>query len=139
MTIEVTHLMHAGIRIGPTEDDVEKANRFYGGLLGLQRDGERPHIPSIPGFWVNVKDGDRGQQIHIMGAEGMSPAARSEKHDPTRQHLAFAVRDLEAARKELESQGIEFWVYEGLVGRGSDQVFFEDPFGNVIELQQDPG
>lgn len=139
MAIEITQLMHAGIRVDPTEEAVTQANEFYGGLLGLQKDAERPHIPSIPGFWVNLKDGDRSQQIHIMGAEGMSPAARSEKHDPTRQHLAFAVRDLDAARSELENRGIEFWVYEGLVGRGSDQVFFEDPFGNVIELQQDPG
>jgi glyoxylase I family protein len=139
MGIEITQLLHAGVRIGPSDDDVARATDFYGGLLGLQRDGERPHIPTIPGFWVNVKDGDRGQQIHIMGAEGKSRAARSDKHDPTRQHLAFAVRDLDAARQELEGRDIEFWVYEGLVGRGSDQVFFEDPFGNVIELQQDPG
>lgn len=138
MAIEITQLLHAGVRIGPKDDDVAKATDFYGGLLGLQRDGERPDIPTIPGFWVNVKDGDRGQQIHIMGAEGQSKAARSEKHDPTRQHLAFAVRDLAAARQELATREIEFWVYEGLVGRGSDQVFFEDPFGNVIELQQEP-
>lgn len=138
MGIEITQLLHAGVRIGPGDEDVARATDFYGGLLGLQRDGERPHIPTIPGFWVNVRDGDRGQQIHIMGAEGQSKAARSEKHDPTRQHLAFAVRDLDAAREELASRDIEFWVYEGLVGRGSDQVFFEDPFGNVIELQQDP-
>ena len=136
MAIEITQLLHAGVRIGPDDVDVAKAEDFYQGLLGLQRDGVRPHIPTAPGFWVNVKDDDRGQQIHIMGAEGTSKAARSEKHDPTRHHLAFEVRDLDAARAELERREIEFWVYEGLVGRGSDQVFFEDPFGNVIELQE---
>ena len=139
MGIEITKLLHAGVRIGPSDEDVAKAADFYEGLLGLEHDGARPHIPTVPGFWVNVRDGDRGQQIHIMGAEGQSKAARSEKHDPTRHHLAFLVRDIDAAREELKSRDVEFWVYEGLVGRGSDQVFFEDPFGNVIELQQDPG
>ena len=71
-----------------------------------------------------------------MGAEGQSPVARSDQQDPTRTHIAFAVEDIDEARKTLEQQGVEFWVYEGLVGRSSDQVFFEDPFGNVIELQQ---
>ena len=138
MAIKIRKLLHAGVRIGPTEEDVVKAHDFYAGLLGLQHDGGRPHIPTIPGFWVNLAQDDTGQQLHIMGAEGMSKAARSEKHDPTRQHLAFAARDLAAARQELATREIEFWVYEGLVGRGSDQVFFEDPFGNVIELQQEP-
>jgi hypothetical protein len=32
--------------------------------------------------------------------------------------------------------GIDHWVYKGLVGTDSDQVFFEDPAGNLFELQQ---
>ena len=74
-----------------------------------------------------------------MGAEGESPVARSSKQDPTRMHIALAVEDIAEARAELTRQGVEFWVYESLVGRNSDQVFFEDPFGNMIELQQQPG
>ena len=71
-----------------------------------------------------------------MGADGNSPAARSEVQDPTRPHLAFAVADLEEAKQELERRKIEFWVYGGLVGPASEQVFFEDGCGNMIELQQ---
>ena len=131
--------MHAGIRIGPTEDDAATAKTFYEGLLGLQTDGERPYIEGIPGFWSNVQEGNRGQQVHIMGAEGASPVARSVKQDPTRSHVAFSVSDLEAARAELTAKGVEWWEYKALVGKGSDQVFFEDPFGNMIELQQGKG
>lgn len=136
MTIEVLGLLHAGVRVGPTEEDVARAREFYAGLLGLEVDGERPEIKGIPGFWNNVRDGDRSQQLHIMGAEGMSPAARSEKHDPTRTHVAFAVKDLDAARSDLKARDIEYWEYKSLVGTASDQIFFEDPFGNVIELQE---
>ena len=92
MAIEITQLLHAGIRIGPDDADVAKAEDFYQGFLGLQRDGVRPHIPTVPGFWVNVKDDDRGQQIHIMGAEGdvQGGALRKARPDPPPSRLRGA-------------------------------------------------
>ena len=140
MTINVTGFLHAGVRIGPTEEDAAKAKQFYEGLLGLDTDGNRPYIEGIPGFWSNINGaGDRSQQVHIMGAEGASPVSRSPKEDPTRAHVAFSVADLDAAKQELTEKGVEWWEYKALVGKGSDQVFFEDPFGNMIELQQGRG
>ncbi len=136
MGIKVVGLMHAGVRIAPGEGDVAAALDVYRDLLGLEVDAERPDIPGIPGFWVNIAAGDRGQQVHVFGAVGASPRARSAKQDPTRPHLAFTVQDLEEAKGELTRRGIEFWIYEGLVGATSEQVFFEDGFGNMIELQQ---
>ena len=58
-----------------------------------------------------------------MGAEGMSKAARSEAQDPSRHHLAFSVEYINAARAEFKQRNVAFWVYENLVGQGSDQVF----------------
>ncbi len=136
MPIRITKLLHAGVRVGPGDENVKKAQDFYGDLLGLQRDVERPHIPGIPGFWMNLRDGDRTQQIHIFGAEGVSPMGRSPKEDPTRHHIAYAVADLDEAERELKTRGIYYWIYDALVGNASKQVFFEDPFGNMIELQQ---
>jgi catechol 2,3-dioxygenase-like lactoylglutathione lyase family enzyme len=139
MGIKVVGLLHAGMRIPPGDSDVSGARAFYGDLLGLEIDEERGHIAGIPGFWVNIRAGDRGQQIHIFGAEGQSPPARSAKQDPTRPHIALAVEDIDAAKAELNDRGIEYWVYESLVGTASLQVFFEDGFGNMIELQQASG
>jgi catechol 2,3-dioxygenase-like lactoylglutathione lyase family enzyme len=140
MTISVTGLLHAGIRIGPTAEDEATAKSFYQDLLGLETDGKRPYIEGIPGFWSNVNGtGDRSQQVHIMGAEGASPVARSAKQDPTRAHVAFSVADLEAAKSELTAKGVDWWEFKALVGNSSSQVFFEDPFGNMIELQQGKG
>lgn len=136
MPIKITKLLHAGVRVGPGEANVRKALDFYNGLLGLERDVHRPQIPGIPGFWANLKHGDRQQQIHIFGAEGISPMGRSEKEDPTRHHIAYAVADLDEAERELKTRGIYYWIYDALVGNASKQVFFEDPFGNMIELQQ---
>tara|TARA_B100000586_G_C20044991_1_gene399410 strand:- start:52 stop:480 length:429 start_codon:yes stop_codon:yes gene_type:complete len=136
LTIKILGLLHTGVRIAPGKDDMIQAKYFYKDLLGLQFDEKRPIIKSIPGFWVNVRKDDPSLQIHLFGADGISPAARSRKEDPTRAHIAFAVKDLEMTKTVLKARGINFWVYENLVGQGSDQVFFEDPFGNMIEFQQ---
>lgn len=136
MPIKVVELHHHGIRIGTTPEDVEKARQFYTEVLGLQIDPGRPHIPSIPGFWLYVGQGEHTTQIHLMGAQGMSPLARSAKEDPTLPHVALAVENIQEAREELERRGIWHWRIQGLVGENSDQVFVQDPFGNVIELHQ---
>jgi len=136
MSIKVVELHHHGIRIGTTPEEVEKARQFYTEVLGLQTDPGRPNIPTIPGFWMYVGQGEQTAQIHLMGARGMSPMARSEKEDPTLPHVALAVENIQEAREELERRGLWHWRIQGLVGDNSDQVFVQDPFGNVIELHQ---
>lgn len=136
MPIKVLELHHHGIRIGTNDESVEQARHFYGDVLGLQTDSGRPNIAGIPGFWMYVGDDQNTAQIHLMGAEGLSPVARSAKEDPTLPHVALAVEDIQEAKRELEQQGIWHWQIEGLVGQGSAQVFVQDPFGNVIELHQ---
>ncbi len=139
MAIKILRLLHAGVRIPPGDEDVAMARAVYGDLLGLEFDEGRGHIADIPGFWVNIKPGERGQQIHVFGANGQSPRAHSKKQDPTRPHIAFAVENIDEAKAELTQRGFEFWVFESLVGNQSLQVFFEDGFGNMIELQQVSG
>ncbi len=136
MAIEVVELHHHGIRIGNTQKDAEKARKFYADVLGLDTDPARPDIASIPGFWMYVGEGKNTTQIHLMGAKGKSPMARSRKEDPTLPHVALAVKDIQAARKELDKRKIWYWGIQGLVGQNSDQVFVRDPFDNIIELHQ---
>lgn len=136
MAIKVLELHHHGIRMGKEDEDVEKARTFYGDVLGLETDAGRPTIPGIPGFWMYVGEGENTSQIHLMGAVGMSPVARSEKEDPTHPHVALAVEDIQEAKRDLDARGIWYWQIEGLVGQGSDQIFVRDPFDNIIELHQ---
>ena len=136
MPIKVLELHHHGVRISKTPEEVAKARYFYTDVLGLQADPGRPEIPGIPGFWVDIGDHKHATQIHVMGAVGMSPVARSDKEDPTLTHVALAVADIQEAKQELDRRGIWYWQIQGLVGQNSDQVFVQDPFGNVIELHQ---
>ena len=127
MAIEVVELHHHGIRIGNTQKDAEKALEFYSGVLGLDTDPARPNIASIPGFWMYVGEGKNTTQIHLMGAKGKSPMARSKKEDPTLPHVALAVKDINAARKELDKQGIRYWGIQGLVAQNSDCLLYTSP------------
>ena len=137
MTIKIKKLLHIGVRVDPDENSINEANAFYSDVLGLQIDTQRPEIKGIPGFWVNISYGDRTQQVHVMGATGASPVSRSKTEDPTRMHIAFAVENIDAARSLLAKKRVEYWEYGGLVGQASLQIFFEDPCGNMIELQED--
>jgi len=119
-----------------SDEDVNKADAFYGDVLGLEKDTGRPTIPGIPGLWMYVGRGEQTTQIHLFGADGQSPAAKSAEKDPTLPHVALAVEDIDEARTELEARGIWHWTIEGLVGDNSDQIFMRDPFGNIIELHQ---
>ena len=136
MTIEVTGMLHTGYRIGTDGDQVDTNVEFYKNVFQLDIDPNRPHIPTIPGAWVQLPDSSVKPQFHLMVADGVSPAARSARQDPTRTHIALVVKDLLMAKRHLTAVGIDYWVYKGLVGTDSDQVFFEDPAGNLFELQQ---
>jgi catechol 2,3-dioxygenase-like lactoylglutathione lyase family enzyme len=136
MAMKIVELHHHGIRIGTTPAELERAREFYTGVLGLETDASRPEIPGVPGFWLYVGRGEQTTQIHLLGATGKSPIARSEREDPSLPHVALAVENIDEARQELERLGIWHWTIKGLVGPGSDQVFVQDPFGNVIEFHQ---
>ena len=136
MPIKVLELHHHGSRIGPSDESVQKARHFYGEVLGLETDQGRPNIPGIPGFWMYVGDEKNSAQIHLMGAEGKSAVARSDKEDPTIPHVALAVEDIQEAKKTLDQEGVWYWEIQGLVGENSSQIFVRDPFDNVIELHQ---
>jgi extradiol dioxygenase family protein len=133
MAIEVLELHHHGIRVGPSKDDVAKARKFYGDVLGLSHDPGRPEIPTIDGYWMDVGG---TAQIHLMGVEGQSKFSKGPGKDPSLPHVALAVADIQAARKELDSQHVEYWAAESVVGPQSLQLFLKDPFGNIIELHQ---
>lgn len=136
MPIKVLELHHHGIRIDPTADAVAEARRFYVDVLGIPVDAQRPDIPGVPGLWLDVGEGPKSAQIHLMGATGQSPPARSDTEDPTIPHVALAVEDIVETRRELDAQGVPYWQIDGLVGADSQQVFLRDPFGNMIELHQ---
>jgi catechol 2,3-dioxygenase-like lactoylglutathione lyase family enzyme len=156
--LKIVGFLHHAVQIDGSDEGCAAARRFYGEVLGLPLDGGRPDIPGTPGWWFNIP----GQavagpgavetrpagpppvaldQIHLIGARATDTAETSISANRAaalgitrRDHIALAVEDLAEARRELERQGVEFHVQTGAVG--AEQVFFYDPFGNVIELQE---
>jgi catechol 2,3-dioxygenase-like lactoylglutathione lyase family enzyme len=156
--LKIVGFLHHAVQIDGSDEGLAAARRFYGEVLGLPLDGGRPDIPGTPGWWFNIPGPPPPSpgavdarppgpppaaldQIHLIGARATDTAERSiSAHRAAalgitrRDHIALAVEDLADAKQELERQGVEYHVQTGAVG--AEQVFFRDPFGNVIELQE---
>lgn len=115
MDFEGVH--HVSINVG----DVEAAGRFYVDTLGMQP-LPRPDF-GFPGMWLRCG----GQEIHLIQVDGHVA--------PKGQHFALRVGDIESVRQALRAKGVEVSDVIDIPGAGR-QVFFFDPAGNMIELNQ---
>ena len=121
--MKVTRFHHVSLNTNGT--DLEAMVGFYRDVLGLD-DQPRPDIPGVPGHWHAIGD----QQLHLVGA-----APLGAPPDPTGHHFCVAVEDLDVAIAELESRHIEY--RRAVQGEETVQIWFADPAGNTIELQQE--
>jgi catechol 2,3-dioxygenase-like lactoylglutathione lyase family enzyme len=102
----------------PTRD-VTRARRFYGEVLGLP---------------PNPRDPDEFETDNLTLAL-WAPEAEGEPFAPSTAGIALRVGDVQAARRVLESRGVEFLgdtVDTGVCRMG----FFRDPDGNVLILHR---
>jgi catechol 2,3-dioxygenase-like lactoylglutathione lyase family enzyme len=119
--MKVTRIMHHSVNV---EGSLEPTVEFYRSLFSLE-DADRPDIPGVGGHWFTVGDA----QIHLVDAPAGEDSIR-----PTGPHDCFGVEDLEAAIDELEGRGIAY--LRGNQGPVA-QVWFTDPAGHTIEIQQE--
>jgi catechol 2,3-dioxygenase-like lactoylglutathione lyase family enzyme len=119
--MQVTRTLHHSVNVaGSLGDSVG----FYRRLLNLP-DEARPDIPGVEGHWFSAGD----VQLHLVDAPaGGGPI------QPTGPHVCFAVSDLSEAIAELEREGIP---YERGAQGTVVQIWFTDPAGNTVEIQQD--
>lgn len=123
--------------------DLDACERFYCGLLGLQK-GPRPAFP-FPGLWLYASDPSvySNAVVHIIGVDRNDPQGlkgylgdRSEaslQGTGAVDHLAFFATGLAATLGRLREHGVP--CRERTVpGLGLHQVFVDDPQGVVIEL-----
>lgn len=120
--MRVTRTLHHSLNV---EGDLEASVTFYAGLLGMPSDA-RPDIPGVGGHWFAAGNA----QLHLVDADAGPTGIR-----PTGPHVCFAVADLDGAVAELESGGIPY--VRGAQGPVV-QIWFTDPAGNTVEIQQDP-
>ena len=107
--------------------DLDVAERFYGGVLGLTLDDARP-------FALVADTGATQLRITAVGVVQAAPYTV----------LGWQVDDLEGTVDELVGRGVELSRYDGLEqdGRGiwtapggARIAWFHDPDGNTLSLQ----
>jgi catechol 2,3-dioxygenase-like lactoylglutathione lyase family enzyme len=102
----------------PTQD-FEKADEFYGGVLGLERSkqwGDRP-----------AREYESGNlTIAVMQSDAFGIDFAPHSHP-----IALQVDDVAEARSELESRGVEFPV-DTIDSGVCHMAYFYDPDGNAL-------
>jgi predicted enzyme related to lactoylglutathione lyase len=101
--------------------DFESAVEFYGSVLGLpesKRWGQKPAAEFETGSLT----------IAVMQSDAFGLEFRPNNHP-----IALGVDDVEAARAELESRGVEFSA-ETIDSGVCHMAYFSDPDGNALML-----
>jgi catechol 2,3-dioxygenase-like lactoylglutathione lyase family enzyme len=104
----------------PTRD-FEEASEFYGSVLGLERSKQWGQMPA------------REFETGSLTIAVMQSDAFGIEFQPHTNPIALHVPDVEEARAELESQGIEFGA-DTMDSGVCHMAFFRDPDGNALML-----
>ena len=104
----------------PTQD-YEKADAFYGDVLGLERSKRWGDMPA-----GEFETGSLTIALMQSDAFGMTFSPHSHP-------VAFQVDDVEVARKDLEDKGVEFGA-DTMDSGVCHMAHFRDPDGNVLML-----
>lgn len=134
MPIRIVELHHHAVPAGRTAEELSATREFYADLLGLENDAGRPDF-GIEGNWYWV-GAEARTQVHIVGVDKQPAADFAAPPNGLETHVAFAVEDMEEARRVLEEQGVAFVFLEGSRSVGVDQIFLRDPMGNMVELHE---
>lgn len=142
--------MNGQHHVGITVSDLDEAIDFYHGVLGLELASEPSPVFDDPtlGPAVGVP-GARLRCVLLALGDGLlelleyrAPASPIERPLPQNalgaQHVAFAVPDAAARKRELEARGVRFLSEINVVDDGPlagwRWVYFRDPDGNALEL-----
>lgn len=136
--------------VGLTVSDLDRSVAFYGALLGAdpfyRATEERPYLSEIvgyPGCRLAIADFRLpGTDTFLELLQYLHPpgeAAEMETSNPGIGHVCFVVSDLEAEFGRITALGGVFRS-RGPVERadGGKAVYFRDPDGITIELQELP-
>ena len=118
--LSIQSLHHLSFRV----PELTAGKRFWCDLLGFA-EITRPDL-GFPGAWLR----GFGVEVHLLALAGHGEEAAKASLNPTRNHVAFKVDDLQAVRQKLKASGAE--VLESPTG--IRQIFVLDPGSNVIEF-----
>lgn len=106
--------------------DTDRALEFYTGVLGLERNHNRPAL-SYPGAWLDLGDGG---QIHLIELPNPDPIDGRPTHGGRDRHTALTVSDLDIVIANLELASMPYT----LSSSGRRALFCRDFDGNTLEL-----
>lgn len=109
--------------VGVVAENLDVQRRFYRDVLGF------PEVAAGPG-WV---------QFDIGGAGVFEVVQRSDdpQYDQVRYQVGYTVTDIESARDELVSRGVQSVTdIEGADLAGGRWCYFRDAEGNIFELKE---
>jgi catechol 2,3-dioxygenase-like lactoylglutathione lyase family enzyme len=120
MTIKPAKLHH----VSRQTQRLDETRKFYVDVLGF-REITRPPF-AFRGAWLF----GAGIQMHLIEEPFVQPdLALNTKEN----HIAFAVEDMEAAEEALKAHAVPYR-HNVVPERGTNQLFFRDPDGWMIEL-----
>jgi len=107
--------------------DIDKSRHFYADILGLEEDLERPEM-SFDGLWFKVGE----QAIHCLCLDNPDPVEDRPEHGGRDRHVCLMGTNINDLADRLERHYIDYTRSRS----GRKAIFFHDPDGNAIEVQE---
>ena len=125
--------------INLSTQDVKKLETFYRDILFLDtQSDDLPTLEKKKGYSGDVSFvGDGKVQIHLAQKDLSVNFKTGHFINPVEKgHIAYRTDDIEAFKKHLKENNIEFTDWGDIGVSGWHQIFFYDPDGNIIEVHQ---
>ena len=125
--------------INLSTQDVKKLETFYKDILFLDtQSDDLPTLEKKKGYSGDVSFvGDGKVQMHLAQKDLSVNFKTGHYINPVEKgHIAYRTDDIEAFKKHLKENNIEFTDWGDIGVSGWHQIFFYDPDGNIIEVHQ---
>ena len=125
--------------INLSTQDVKKLETFYKDILFLDtQTDDLPTLEKKKGYSGDVSFvGDGKVQMHLAQKDLSVNFKTGHFINPVEKgHIAYRTDDIEAFKKHLKENNIEFTDWGDIGVSGWHQIFFYDPDGNIIEVHQ---
>ena len=125
--------------INLSTQDVKKLETFYKDILFLDtQNDDLPILEKKKGYSGDVSFvGDGKVQMHLAQKDLSVNFKTGHFINPVEKgHIAYRTDDIEAFKKHLKENNIEFTDWGDIGVSGWHQIFFYDPDGNIIEVHQ---
>ena len=119
--------------------DVKELESFYQNILFLDTQTEDlPTLEKKKGYSGDVSFvGDGKVQMHLAQKDLSVNFKTGHFINPVEKgHIAYRTDDIEAFKKHLEENNVEYTDWGDIGVSGWHQIFFYDPDGNIIEVHQ---